>query len=158
VWKPDGRSGRTTECKPKDSSTLVVIRDYNNESLNRTVKQSIVSFVDGVWTLFQEIIHSDSNSKLIAIKLYQFIERIKRVKSNIKPGPGWPSGLGSSICTDHCNLLPMQNEFAPRFVHYKKGALDLYVIKFTNYLHKVGGSLHHYNCSSRYSWKNAAVT
>jgi len=38
----------------------------------------------------------------------------------ISPGPGWPSGLGSSTCTDHCNLSPLQTEFAPRFVRLQK--------------------------------------
>ena len=43
----------------------------------------------------------------------------------------------------HTSLSPLRREFAPGFVNYKKGALDsqLQVIKFTNCLPMVGGSL-----------------
>ena len=59
----------------------------------------------------------------------------------ISPGSGWPSGLGSSTCTDHCSLSQLQTEFAPALYDYKNGVLDLHVIKFISYLPKVGSSL-----------------
>ena len=45
--------------------------------------------------------------------------------------------------TTHTSLSPIWREFAPGFVDYKKGALDLQpqVIKFTSCLSMVGGSL-----------------
>ena len=43
----------------------------------------------------------------------------------------------SSTCTDHCNLLPMENEFAPALYSYKIGCARL-VIKYS---YKVGSTL-----------------
>jgi hypothetical protein len=45
--------------------------------------------------------------------------------------------------TTHTSLSPIRRGFAPSFVSYKKGALDLQpeVIKFTSCLPRVGGSL-----------------
>ena len=45
--------------------------------------------------------------------------------------------------TTHTNLSPIRSGFAPHFVNYKKGALDVQpqVINFTSCLPTVGGSL-----------------
>jgi hypothetical protein len=43
----------------------------------------------------------------------------------------------SSTCTDHCNLLPMENEFAPALYSYTIGCARL-VIKYS---YKVGSTL-----------------
>jgi len=45
--------------------------------------------------------------------------------------------------TTHASLSPIRRGFAPGFVNYKKGALDLQsqVIKFTSCFSMVGGSL-----------------
>ena len=51
--------------------------------------------------------------------------------------------LRSLDLTTHTSLSPIRRGFAPGFVNYKKGALDLQqqVIKFTCCLPMVGGSL-----------------
>ena len=41
----------------------------------------------------------------------------------------------------HRSLSPIRRGFAPGFVNYKKGALDLHVIKLTSCLPMIGGSL-----------------
>jgi len=60
-------------------------------------------------------------------------------------GPGWLNELGSWITYQLIlvSLSPIRRGFAPGFVNYKKGALDLQpqVMKFTSCLPMVGGSL-----------------
>ena len=54
----------------------------------------------------------------------------------------WLNELGIGLTT-HTSLSPIQRGYEPGFVNYNKGALDSQpqVIKFTNCLRMVGGSL-----------------
>jgi len=58
-------------------------------------------------------------------------------------GPGLLNELGRLDLTTHTSISPIRRRFAPGIVNYKKGALDSQsqVIKFTNCLPMVGGSL-----------------
>ena len=65
------------------------------------------------------------------------------VTSNVFRGTRVAQWVRSLDLTTHTSLSPIRRGFAPGFVNYKKGALDLQpqVIKFTSGLPMVGGSL-----------------